>query len=119
MTIKHLTSIVRGVLLEQSEEDLSVTSIDPSEPVTAGTGQEVTVRGSGFAKDASVTLISPKGDRVAAQDVKLVNPGTLTAYIPGLKETGTYKAEVQTGGRKYILTYGVKVGATKYQDNRY
>ena len=114
MTHKHLTSIVRNILLEQSEGDLNVTRVDPAEPMTTGTGQEVTVRGSGFAEGAAVTLISPKGVRVAAQIVKLVNPGTLTAYVPGLKETGTYRAEVQVGGRKYLLTSGVKVSPQRY-----
>jgi hypothetical protein len=109
MRDKSLRSIVRGVLLEQAG-DLKIARVDTQEPMTVDIGQEVTLRGSGFAKGMQVTLTSPKGTKVPAESVTVVNPGTATAYLPGLPDIGSYKVEVSEDGKRSALVAALSVG---------
>lgn len=113
MSSKSLAAVVRRVLLREASSDgslMSVTRVDSAEPMSVGMGQEITVRGSGFTKGAAVTLTSPSGKQISAQEVKVANPGTITAYIPGLREMGDYKVTVASNRMSASLTKGVSVG---------
>ena len=109
ITDRQLRQIIREELIR---EGLKIVRVDTQEPMEVDVGQEVTLRGTGFTNGMQVTLTSPRGTKVSAENVSVTNPGTASVYIPGLPEAGSYKLAVSVGDMRGELMNALKVGVT-------
>jgi len=80
--------------------DLKVASVSPSSGSTTG-GNAVTISGSGFGADATVTI-----GGVAATNVVVSGATSLTASIPARATPGAADVAVTSGGKTSSLTNG-------------
>jgi Bacterial Ig domain len=101
------------VTVNNAPPSLSVTSISPNQ-VRDGKSVNVTVTGTGFAADGSLTLANGSGPAVTVSNVVVVNSTTITATIAAAKNVskGTWAWDVvvtNPGGASATLTDGFTV----------